>query len=127
SWLLFSTTSPGDPGGDGDGGHPGVAEPGRLLALRQDRQGELWVAVVVAAICLVGGMLIGVAAGVALTLGLVVRHVNQPRAEPLYPTQDGGWTTTPPDPRPPSTTYDGALVLRLVGGLYAGNARPTVD
>jgi len=105
----------------------GLLSPADFWLYARIDKAELWVAVVVAAICLVGGMLIGVAAGVALTLGLVVRHVNQPRAEPLYPTQDGGWTTTPPDPRPPSTTYDGALVLRLVGGLYAGNARPTVD
>ncbi|SDD60453.1 SulP family inorganic anion transporter [Nocardioides lianchengensis] len=87
----------------------GLLDPRELVVYARIDRAELWVALVVAALGLTGGMLLGVAVGVALTLVLVVRSVNQPRVAPSY---DG-----PPD----------ALSLRLTGGLYTGNARSTHD
>lgn len=91
---------------------------------------ELWVALVVAALGLTGGMLLGVAAGVGLTLALLVRSVNTPRVRPLYPRAGGGWTTTPPEPGQPvpiAAAARGAVLLHLDTTLYAGNAQATVD
>jgi MFS superfamily sulfate permease-like transporter len=89
----------------------GLLSPADLWLYGRIDRAELWVALVVAAIGLVGGMLLGVAVGVALTLALVVRSVNRPRVRAAA------------DPSPAT----GTLVLHLTGALYAGNARPTVD
>ncbi|MET0998274.1 MAG: solute carrier family 23 protein [Marmoricola sp.] len=89
---------------------------------------ELWVAVLVAVLSLTGGMLLGVAVGVILTLFLVVRAVNRPRVRPLYPRPEGGWTPNPPDdPDTASAVPSGVLLLHLDGGLYTGNAQSTHD
>ena len=86
---------------------------------------ELWVAVIVTGLCLTGGMLLGVAAGVALTLLLVVRELNHPQVRPLFRRAQGGWTTN----RPQGEDNDlaGVLLLHLDGPLYTGNAQGTVD
>lgn len=87
---------------------------------------ELWIALIVAAIGLTGGMLVGVAVGLVLTLALVVRHVNQPQVRRLYPRPEGGWTTTPPTAGAAPPVGD-VVLLHLDRSLYAGNAQPTVD
>jgi SulP family sulfate permease len=96
------------------------AEFGRYA--RIDRT-ELWVALVVAFLGLTGGMLLGVAAGVVLTLFLVVRALNRPRVRPLYPRPQGGWTTNAPEVAAPPPS--GPLLLKLDGALYTGNAQST--
>ena len=70
-----------------------LLNPADLFRYARIDRAEFWVAVVVAALGLTGGMLLGVAAGVALTLVLVVRNLNHPRIRPLYPRTGGGWTT----------------------------------
>ena len=60
-------------------------------------------------LCLTGGMLLGVAAGVGLTLVLVLRAVNQPHVA-VVPGPD-----------------DAVLRLILTGGIYTGNAQVTYD
>lgn len=101
----------------------GLLDPSDFADYARIDRAELWVALVVAAIGLTGGMLLGVAVGLVLTLALVVRQVNRPRVRRLYPRPEGGWTTTPtPVPSPA-----GVLLLHLDGGLYAGNAQATVD
>ncbi|TCI97624.1 SulP family inorganic anion transporter [Aeromicrobium sp. IC_218] len=87
----------------------GLLRPSELRLYAQVDRAELWVALVVAGLGLTGGMLLGVAVGVALTLVLVVRAVNQPRVQPAAPSRDG------------------VLRLRLLGGVYTGNATATHD
>jgi high affinity sulfate transporter 1 len=87
----------------------GLLDPRELAVYARIDRAELWVALVVAALGLTGGMLLGVAVGVALTLVLVLRAVNQPQVQPM-----------------PSTP-GGVLHLRLTGGLYTGNAQSTHD
>lgn len=106
----------------------GLLSPADFWVYARIDRSELTVALVVAGVGLVGGMLVGVAVGVILTLALVVRRVNQPRVLPRYRTPDGRWSATAPEPASPGpATYDGALVLQLTGSLYTGNARPTVE
>ena len=71
-------------------------------------------------------MLLGVAVGVALTLVLVVRNLNQPRVRPLYARPEGGWTTVAPSSID-ETAHAGVLLLHLDGSLYTGNAQSTLD
>ena len=73
----------------------GLLDPSDLRRFARIDRAELWVAVAVAAISLTGGMLLGVAVGVGLTLVLVLRAVNQPRVRPLYARPGGGWTAVP--------------------------------
>ncbi|WP_019146311.1 SulP family inorganic anion transporter [Aeromicrobium massiliense] len=87
----------------------GLLDPVELRRYARVDRAELVVALVVAALGLVGGMLLAVAVGVALTLVLVVRAVNQPQVGIV------------------GTADDGSLRLRMLGGVYAGNARPTGD
>ena len=103
-----------------------LLNPADLFRYARIDRAEFWVAVVVAALGLTGGMLLGVAAGVALTLALVVRNLNHPRIRPLYPRTGGGWTTVEPTSID-RTTYPGALLLHLDGALYTGNAQATLD
>jgi len=110
----------------------GLLDPRELyLYARIDRR-ELWVALVVAVLGLTGGMLLGVAVGVGLTLALVIAQANRPRVQPLLPRMGGGWTT---DPAASDTTAvsgvpagaDRAVVLHLAEGVYTGNSRATHD
>ena len=62
----------------------GLLDPHDFARYARIDRAEMWVAIAVTGLCLTGGMLLGVAAGVALTLVLVVRQVNRPRVRPLY-------------------------------------------
>lgn len=104
----------------------GLLSPADFRRFARLDRAELWVAVVVAGLSLVGGMLLGVAVGVGLTWVLVVRDVNLPRVSVLYRRSEGGWTTDP-DAAGEGDTQDGTLLLHLDGALYTGNAQPTVD
>jgi MFS superfamily sulfate permease-like transporter len=105
----------------------GLLDPRELRRFGRIDRAELWVAITVAVLGLTGGMLLGVAVGVALTLVLVLRAVNQPRVRPLRRAGDGpGWAEAGPDDTSPQV-YDGVLPVRLTGGLYTGNARATQD
>ncbi|MDH2416274.1 SulP family inorganic anion transporter [Nocardioides sp. CER19] len=106
----------------------GLLDPRELRRYARIDRAELWVAVVVALLGLTGGMLLGVAAGIALTLVLVLRAVNQPHVRPLYRRADGqGWTDVPPGEHAVLQVHGGVLPLRLTGALYTGNARATQD
>jgi sulfate permease, SulP family len=107
----------------------GLLDPRDFADYARIDRAELWIAVIVTALGLTGGMLLGVAVGLVLTLVLVVRQVNRPRLRPLYRRPAGGWTTNPPadDPGALASVEAGVLVLHLDSGLYAGNAQPTVD
>lgn len=87
----------------------GLLDPRELATYARVDRAELWVALVVAALGLTGGMLLGVAVGVGLTLLLVIRAVNRPRVEVLERRDDG------------------VLPLLLTGDLYTGNALATHD
>ena len=87
----------------------GLLDPRDLVTYARIDRAEFWVAVVVAGLCLTGGMLLGVAAGVGLTLVLVLRAVNQPHVA-VVPGPD-----------------DAVLRLILTGGIYTGNAQVTYD
>jgi len=104
----------------------GLLNPEDLVRYARIDRAEFWVAVVVAALGLTGGMLLGVAAGVAFTLVLVVRNLNQARIRPLYARTGGGWTTLE-HTSTEQATYPGALLLHLDGALYTGNAQATLD
>lgn len=91
----------------------GLLDPRELWTYAAIDRAELWVAVAVAAVGLTGGMLLGVAVGVGLTLLLVIRAVNQPRVRLLE--------------RPPGPGPTGVLPLLLTGDLYTGNAQATYD
>jgi SulP family sulfate permease len=101
----------------------GLLSPAEFGRYARINRSELWVAVIVAFLGLTGGMLLGVAAGVILTLFLVVRALNRPRVRPLYPRPQGGWTTNAPEVVQPPRT--GPLLLKLDGALYTGNAQST--
>ena len=103
----------------------GLLDPSDLRRFARIDRAELWVAVAVAAISLTGGMLLGVAVGVGLTLVLVLRAVNQPRVRPLYARPGGGWTAIPQEPAEPVPSH--LLLLHLDGSLYTGNAQVTRD
>ncbi len=103
----------------------GLLDPRDFARYARIDRAELWVAVVVTGLCLTGGMLLGVGAGVALTLLLVVRQVNRPRIRPLYRRPAGGWTTIRPAGEDGGVA--GTLLLHLDGALYTGNAQVTVD
>ena len=103
----------------------GLLDPRDFARYARIDRAELWVAVVVTGLCLTGGMLLGVGAGVALTLLLVVRQVNRPRIRPLYRRPAGGWTTIRPAGEDGGVA--GTLLLHLDGSLYTGNAQVTVD
>lgn len=89
----------------------GLLDPRELGTYAAVDRAELWVALAVAAVGLTGGMLLGVAVGVGLTLLLVIRAVNQPRVRLLEP----------------AAAPDGVLPLLLTGDLYTGNAQATYD
>ena len=103
----------------------GLLDPSDLRRFARIDRAELWVAVAVATISLTGGMLLGVAVGVGLTLVLVLRAVNQPRVRPLYARPGGGWTAVPQQPAEPVPSH--LLLLHLDGSLYTGNAQVTRD
>ena len=103
----------------------GLLDPRDFARYARIDRAELWVAVVVTGLCLTGGMLLGVGAGVALTLVLVLRQVNRPRIRPLYRRPGGGWTTIRPAGEEAGVA--GTLLLHLDGSLYTGNAQVTVD
>lgn len=90
----------------------GLLDPRELGTYAAIDRAELWVALAVAAVGLTGGMLLGVAVGVGLTLLLVIRAVNQPRVRLLERAGPG-----------PA----GVLPLLLTGDLYTGNAQATYD
>ena len=102
----------------------GLLDPSDLRRFARIDRAELWVAVAVATISLTGGMLLGVAVGVGLTLVLVVRAVNRPRVRPLSARPGGGWTAVPQQPAEPVPSH---LLLHLDGSLYTGNAQVTRD
>ena len=102
----------------------GLLDPHDFARYARIDRAEMWVAIAVTGLCLTGGMLLGVAAGVALTLILVVRQVNRPRVRPLYRREGGGWTTLPPDD---GGEVAGILLLHVDGPIYTGNAQVTVD
>ena len=104
----------------------GLLSPAEIVRYARIDRSEMWVALVVAALGLTGGMLLGVAVGVALTLVLVVRNLNQPRVRPLYARPEGGWTTVAPSSID-ETAHPGVLLLHLDGSLYTGNAQTTLD
>lgn len=94
----------------------GMLAPRELATYAAIDRSELGVALAVAAVGLTGGMLLGVAVGVGLTLLLVIRAVNQPRVRrPEGP--DG----------PDGVAAPGRLTLVLTGDLYTGNAQATHD
>lgn len=64
---------------------------------------DFWIALMVAVIGLTGGLLVAVAAGVAVTLILVLREINVPRLEVVG-------------------ERDGRIAVRLLRGLYTANA-----
>jgi MFS superfamily sulfate permease-like transporter len=103
----------------------GLLDPRDFVRYARIDRAELWVAIVVTGLCLTGGMLLGVAAGVGLTLLLVVRELNHSRVRPLYRRAQGGWTINRPEGNEDGVA--GVLLLHLDGPLYTGNARATVD
>ena len=111
----------------------GLLDPRDLRTYERIDRAELWVALVVAFLGLTGGMLLGVAVGVALTLVLVLRQVGQPRVRPVYPRSGGGWTPVAPSPdetgtedtTPPSDVRRGAAPApgrQPLHGQRAGHA-----
>ncbi len=105
----------------------GLLDPSDLYRFARIDRAELWVATAVAVLSLTGGMLLGVAVGVALTLVLVVRQVNRPRVRPSFRRAGGGWTTDPAAATPEPHVPEDVLVLHLDGSLYTGNAQVTID
>ena len=105
----------------------GLLDPSDLYRFARIDRAELWVATAVAVLSLTGGMLLGVAVGVALTLVLVVRQVNRPRVRPSFRRAGGGWTTDPAAATPEPRVPEDVLVLHLDGSLYTGNAQVTID
>ncbi|QDP96792.1 STAS domain-containing protein [Microlunatus elymi] len=109
----------------------GLLSPADFFRYARIDKAELWVAIVVGAIGLTGGMLLGVAVGVILTLALVVRQVNRARVRPLYPAANGGWTITEPPDQPEDDHQrrvpPEVVLLHLDGALYAGNTQITAD
>ena len=104
----------------------GLLSPAEIVRYARIDRAEMWVALVVAGVGLTGGMLLGVAVGVGLTLVLVVRNLNRPRVRPLYARPEGGWTTVAPS-AVDETAHPGVLLLHLDGSLYTGNAQATLD
>ena len=104
----------------------GLLDPAELARFARIDRAELWVAVVVGLLGLTGGMLLGVAVGVALTLLLVVRYLNQSRVRPLYPRVGGGWTINRETATEAVLPGD-AVVLHLDQAVYTGNAQVTQD
>ena len=102
-----------------------LLSPADIVRYARIERAEMWVALIVAGLGLTGGMLLGVAAGVALTLILVVRNLNRSRVRPLYPRAGGGWTPLPSSSS--GTAHPGVLLLHLDGPLYTGNAQATLD
>ncbi|MET4224239.1 SulP family inorganic anion transporter [Oerskovia enterophila] len=120
---------------------------GDFVLLWRINRVEFVVAAVTTAIGLVAGLLPAVGVGVALTLLLVLRELDQPRVVPLVRTPQGGWapvergTTADDDATDASAvTHEvdreaalesgvapGVLVLHLDAGLYTANTRPTVE
>lgn len=90
----------------------GLLDPRELGTYAAIDKTELGVALVVALVGLTGGMLLGVAVGVGLTLVLVIRAVNRPKVRVID--------------RPDLVGPDEILLL-LTGDLYIGNAQVTHD
>jgi MFS superfamily sulfate permease-like transporter len=103
----------------------GLLDPHDFARYARIDRAEMWVAIAVTGLCLTGGMLLGVAAGVALTLVLVVRQVNRPRVRPLYRREraEGG----PPSHRTTVARWRAVLLLHVDGPIYTGNAQVTLD
>ncbi|MGW6005786.1 SulP family inorganic anion transporter [Oerskovia enterophila] len=131
----------------------GLVDVREFRALTRFDMSELWIAVATTLVGLFSGLLAGVAAGVLMTLFIVLRDLDRPQVEVLR-HGPGGWepapdeplqrvapaaggishaagTTNPTsDPGPTDTSTlsdDGLLVLRLRGMLYTANVRPTVE
>jgi SulP family sulfate permease len=107
-----------------------LLDPSEFFRFARLDRTELWLALVVALLGLTGGMLLAVAVGVAVTLFLVIRAVNRPRVGPLFPRAGGGWTTEPALAAPAGLAEEvvaGALLMRLEGSVYTGNAQVTRD
>lgn len=95
----------------------GLVDVGALTQLYHFDKVEFGLAAAVAVFALTVGLLPGVAAGVILTLYLVMREVNHPRVVQLVWRDGQGWHETETDePADP-------LVLRFQLGLYAANLR----
>ena len=101
-----------------------LIQVGEFVELWRINRVEFACAVVTAAIGLVAGLLPAVGVGVVMTLLLVLREADRPRAVELARSPDGGWTYAD---RAGSSRAPGALVLHLEGGLYTANTRPTVE
>lgn len=120
---------------------------GDFVLLWRINRVEFAVAAVTTGIGLVAGLLPAVGVGVAFTLLLVLRELDQPRVVPLVRTPQGGWApvergTTPDDDATDASAVTrevdreaalesgvapGVLVLHLDAGLYTANTRPTVE
>jgi SulP family sulfate permease len=86
---------------------------------------EFWVALLTALVGLTLGLLPAVAAGVVLTLYLVLRELDQAHVAQLVRDEGiAGWRDLPEDQ---ATVAADPLVLRLMAPLYTANVRTTLD
>lgn len=83
---------------------------------------EFWFAVVTAVVALFTNLLIGVLAGVFLTIYFVLRMLNHPQVIELRPHDGEYFEARPGDPE-----VDGMLILRVIGGMYTLNIRRIQD
>ncbi len=129
----------------------GLVDVREFRALTRFDMSEFWIAVATTVVGLLSGLLVGVAAGVLMTLFIVLRDLDRPQVE-VMSSGPGGWepaldqsvgqdaptagseishgaratgdTSTSSDLGPTGTDL---LVLRLRGMLYTANVRPTVE
>lgn len=98
----------------------GLISPKELRRIGAIHPAELWIAGLTAFISLYYDLLVGVLAGVVLTLYFVLRALNHPTLVELRRPPDGGELVPARDGDDP---VPGMLVLRVQGGLYTMNVR----
>lgn len=97
----------------------GLIDIGALARLYRFDRVEFTLALIVAVFGLTVGLLSAVAAGVVLTLYLVLREINHAHVAQLVEA-GGRWVGAPPDSPPQAAD---PMVLRFEIGLYAANLR----
>ena len=103
----------------------GLLDPRDFARYARIDRAEMWVAIAVTGLCLTGGMLLGVAAGVALTLVLVHPPGEPAPGAAAVPTRRAaGGPRFPPED---DGGVAGTLLLHVDGPIYTGNAQVTLD
>lgn len=94
----------------------GLVSVREMTALARFSPPEFAVAAGTAAVALLAGLLVAVAAGVALTIGLILHELNKVPVTELGIRPDGV-------PVPGGPPVDGLLILRIDAPLYTANVR----